>query len=224
MVINTAHRFIFIHVPKAAGTSVAAALSGLDGNHTGWLARTKHETSTEFFAAFPSRQSTRDHEMGLNPASYFCCAFVRHPWSRIASLYRYLVERRPRSEIDRVDSFKHFITLARDQEPWIKGLHTMRQQVDYFTTHCGMIELDFLGHYEHLADDLQSLGQRLGQVLSIPHLNRSSNSNLDYRRLYDAETIGAVRRMFADDIRHFGYEFETTKPSRRVSGPLSRPR
>jgi len=224
MVINTVYRFVFIHVPKAAGTSVAAALAGIDGNHTGWLAHTKHETLAEFRQALAGRLSSQDRALGLDPSAYWCCAFVRHPWDRLASLYRYLLEKRPRAEIDRVTSFKHFIMLAGEQERWVKELHSMRQQVEYFTTPHGMLDLDYLGHYEHLADDLQNLGRRLGCVLSIPHLNRSANSDEDYRRLYDEETTDAVRTMFADDIRHFGYDFEVKTPLHRVSGPLSRPR
>jgi hypothetical protein len=32
--------------------------------------------------------------------------------------------------------------------------------------------------------------------------------------------IAVVEMLFADDIRHFGYSFETAAPSHRISGPL----
>jgi len=221
MVVNTFYRFLFVHVPKAGGTSVAATLSTLDGNHTGWIAKTKHETLAEFREAIAARLSVQDREQGIDPNAYYCCAFVRHPWDRLSSLYRYLREKRPRSEIDSVDSFKRFIALASMREPWIAGLHSMRQQVDYFTTPARMLDIDYLGHYEHLSEDVSSLGARIGLSLTIPHLNRSSNADIDYRRFYDAEMVDMVQAMFADDIRHFGYSFEERAPSHRISGRLS---
>jgi hypothetical protein len=126
MVVNTMHRFIFVRVPKAARASLAATLACLSGNHTEWLARTKHETLAAFLAATPDPITPRDHELGLDPRSYSCCAFVRNQWDRLSSLYRYFVEQRPRPEIDGVDSFKHFLQLARDRTPWVAGLHSMR--------------------------------------------------------------------------------------------------
>lgn len=220
MVVNTAHRFIFVHVPKAAGTSLAAALAGLAGNHTGWLAPTKHETLGAFLAAIPHRITPRDRELGLDPRSYSCCGFVRNPWDRLSSLYRYLVEQRPRPEIDGVDSFKHFLMLARDRSPWVTGLHSLRQQIDFLSHPDGVLEVAFLGHFEHLPEDTLRLGRRIGAPLLLPHINRSSNSDIDYRRCYDPEMIAVVEALFADDIRHFGYGFETAAPSRRISGPL----
>jgi hypothetical protein len=220
MVVNTAHRFIFIHVPKAAGTSLAAALACLSGNRTDWLARTKHETLAAFLAAIPHRITPRDRELGLDPRTYSRCAFVRNPWDRLASLYRYLVEQRPRPEIDGVGSFRHFLMLARDRTPWVTGLHSMRQQIDFLSQPDGALEVAFLGHFEHLPEDTLRLGTCIGAPLLLPHLNRSSNADNDYRRSYDPETIAVVEVLFADDIRHFGYSFETAAPSRRISGPL----
>lgn len=220
MVINVSRRFIFVHIPKAAGTSLAAALSCLDGNHAGWLARTKHETLADFMAALPVRLTDRDREQGLDPRSYALCGFVRNPWDRLTSLYRYMVEQRPRHEIDGVRSFKHFIMLAGECVPWVRGLHSMRQQVDFMRLPDGSFDVAYLGHFEHLVEDARGLGTRIGADLALPHLNRSSNSEADYRRCYDAETIAVVQNLFVDDIRHFGYTFDRAAPSRRISGPL----
>ena len=70
MVVNTFYRFLFVHVPKAGGTSVAATLSMLDGNHTGWIAKTKHETLAEFREAIAARLTVQDREQGIDPNAY----------------------------------------------------------------------------------------------------------------------------------------------------------
>jgi hypothetical protein len=223
MVVNVARRFIFIHVPKAAGTSLTAALAALPGNHTGWLAATKHETLAEFQAAVGGRMSAAERSAGLDPAGFFTCGFVRNPWDRMASLYRYLVERRPRTEIDSVRSFKDLLLQARDDVAWIRGLHSLRQQVDFFTLASGERRLGFLGHVECMQEDAAALSTRLGCNLRIPELNRSENATDDYRRHYDREMIDTVALLFPDDVRDLGYHFDTRVPVRRCSGGVPAP-
>lgn len=220
MVVNTRYRFVFIHVPKAAGTSLAASLSALPGNHPNWLAQTKHETLASFQARVGARMSPAERTVGLDPRTFFTCAFVRNPWDRMASLYRYLVERRPRPEIDSVRSFKDLLLQARDGVAWVSGLHSMRQQVDYFTLPNGERRLAFLGHSEHLAEDAAALATLLGCPLDIPHLNRTRNAADDYRKLYDSEMVDLVGALFVTDVQHLGYRFDTRQPVARRSGSI----
>ena len=224
MVINTHYRFLFVHIPKAAGTSVMDCLATLKGNNRSWLAGTKHETLAEFEGAWEGRQSPEDRRLGFDPLNYFRFGFVRNPWDRMSSLYRYLVEQRPVPDIDSVSSFKDFLVQADQNAAWIRRLHSLRPQVDFFTTNDRILSIDFLGHFEHLLEELKTVEQRIGCALEVPHLNRSSNHNRDYRNDYDSEMVEIVGRIFADDVRHLGYGFEQAPPSKRCSGRLIRPR
>ncbi len=217
MVINDHYKFIFVHVPKAAGTSVMQAMQRLVGNNTRLLAKTKHETLAEFMQNWQARN---DGANDIDPLGYFRFAFVRNPWVRMHSFYTYLVEVRPRHEIDTVSSFKDFLLQSQNRESWINGLHSMRQQVEFLTDTTGAFAMDFVGHYEHLHDDLKGIGERIGVDMSIPHLNRSSSSKVDYRERFDAEMREIVARRFAGDIERFGYVFDQPEPTRRCSGPL----
>jgi len=106
MVINTHYKFVFVHIPKAAGTSVMECLSALEGNNRSWLAKTKHETLAEFEKGLEERQTPEERKLGFDPGTYFRFGFVRNPWDRMASFYRYLVEQRPIKEIESATSFK----------------------------------------------------------------------------------------------------------------------
>ena len=223
MVINTRYKFIFVHIPKAAGTSVMAALSSLDGNHTRWLAGTKHETLGEMQTQFMRRRSWGDRLWCRSPRRYFRFGFVRNPWDRMASFYRYLSEKPARKGLGSLSSFREFLVQARDGVEWIRGLHSMRPQVDFFTFG-GRMELDYLGHFESLQSDLRRIERHIGCRIDLPHLNRSSNTGKDYRAGYDSEMIEIVADLFADDIRHFGYAFDHRHPARPCSAPLDRRR
>lgn len=218
MVVNDHYKFVFIHVPKAAGTSVMQALQRLEGNNSRLLAKTKHETLGEFMQNWQERNGGA---ADIDPLSYFRFAFVRNPWIRMHSFYSYLVEVRPRPEIDTVSSFRDFLLQSLDANSWINGLHSMRPQLDFFRSTDGEFAMDFVGHYEHLYDDLDSVGARLGITLDIPHLNRSSSSKVDYRERFDDEMVEIVASRFAGDVERFGYVFEQPQPTRRCSGPLT---
>ncbi|WP_414828118.1 sulfotransferase family 2 domain-containing protein [Alteromonas sp. H39] len=70
----TKHNCIFIHIPKAAGTSILSALDGSDR-----FVQRDHCTALDFIKA----------DKKTFEASYKFC-FVREPVDRIQSVYRYL--------------------------------------------------------------------------------------------------------------------------------------
>ena len=220
MVINSHYRFIFVHVPKTAGTSVTRSLQGIEGNNKRWLARTKHETLAEFHENIEGRLSPGDLASGMHPRAFSTFAFVRNPWDRMSSFYRYLVEKRPRAEISGVAGFRDFLNQAESGVAWIQALHSMRSQLDYFTFPNGKMALDFLGHFEHLADDLGSVSRLTGISLAIGQENASSNRGGDYRRDYDADMAEKVAARFHEEIALFGYAFDEPGPSRRCSARL----
>ena len=66
------HRCIFVHVPKCAGVSISRSLFGsLVGTHIAMKSFQLIYTEEEF-------------------ARYFKFAFVRNPWDRLVSAYRFL--------------------------------------------------------------------------------------------------------------------------------------
>lgn len=142
--------------------------------------------------------------MGRNPNRFLSFGFVRNPWDRIASCYRFLVERRPRPEIDTVACFKDFLVQAQNGVTWIQDLKSMRSQLDYFTMPDGRMSIDVLGHFEFLAEDTALIARRIKCPISLVHKNRSSNSGIDYRMSYDDEMIEIVATKFAEEIELFG--------------------
>jgi hypothetical protein len=225
MVINDKNRFIFVHIPKAAGTSVMKTLQEINGNNKKWLAKTKHETLAGFNANISDRFSLKDRILSRSPKGYFTFGFVRNPWDRMSSFYRFLVEKRPMPEIDTVENFKDFLRQAEDGVEWIQELYSMKPQLEYFTLADGRLKIDFLGHFEHLTEDFNSVTDMLGlSAVSLVHQNRSTNSDKDYRKSYDDEMVEIVSKRFSEEIVLFGYDYENKNPTRRCSERLSRRR
>ena len=224
MVINTRFKFIFLHVPKAAGTSVMSSLNQVPGDHQSWLASTKHETLAEFLTNLPNRRSFSDRLLWRDPTDFFKFGFVRNPWDRMSSFYRYLVEKRPKEEVDTVSNFSDFLLQSHDRVAWIEQLYGMKSQLDYFSRPDGTIQADFLGHYEYLHEDFSAVTRQLGCNATLGHDNRSTNNRSDYRDQFDARLVEIVADRFAEEIELLGYSFDVPNPTKRVSGPINRAR
>lgn len=225
MIVNCRYGFVFVHVPKAAGTSVRTALECLAGNRPEWTARTKHETLADFDRNVSLRQEPDARHIRPPTSRYFRFCFVRNPWDRLVSLHRYLEEQ----HADRLGlvgaSLADLIERLDRGDRDIRGLHSMRPQADYLTRPDGRLRIDFLGHFEHLNTDFAAVMSRLRcPTPALMHANRSAHAGHDHQRHFDARLRRMVERHFADDIRHFGYAFEQSAPVLRVSGPLDRPR
>lgn len=200
--------------------------STLEGNNSRWISKkSKHETLEELRGHWKTRRTLSDILQRRAVGKYFTFGFVRNPWDRISSLYRYLLEKRPRKELETVGSFSDFIEQADAGVSWVRGLHSMRPQVDFFhSLDDGRISADFVGHFEHLNEDFLSVTESLGiPPFQLPHNNRSSNSQVDYRKQYSDRMAGVVEDLFREDVDAFGYVFDQSRPARRCSGRLSLP-
>lgn len=188
-----AHRCIFIHVPKTAGTSVARALFGVDSRHVPW---------TEYERANPHKFH-----------KYFKFAFVRNPWDRLVSTYFFL-KRGGMNETDRawaaenVMPFVDFCDFVRHRLTSADAMTFphLRPQCFYLADRSGNIKTDFVGRYENLAQDFAEVARRLGSHAALPVSNTSHHEH--FTEYYDNATRAAVADVYANDIALFGYTFK----------------
>lgn len=197
-----AENFIFVHVPKTAGQSVALALGG----------------KTQ---AIPTHTPLRCVEKG----GRFAFGFVRNPWARMVSLYRFMCQKPFR----RTDNFDQqairdmgFARWLMDDRFYMQEDHERPGEAWVMRTHWrgdGNTDLppmqrrpqmwwlegcDVIGQVEHLARDFAVCCARSG--LPLPRLHRiNTTQGGDWRREYDDATRDFVAEHFAPDIEKFGY-------------------
>jgi hypothetical protein len=187
-------RTIFVHTPKAAGTSVALSIFG---------ELPYHYTAADYIAIFGRRTFEE----------YFTFSFVRNPWDRVYSAYMYLA-RGGWDEHDRAWSTQHIAPYADFGDFVVRGLRqpVVREfmhfvpQRDFVCDRRGRILVDYLGYFETIGADFAEICRRIGSSATLTHTNRSTEA--DYRAAYSAETRGIVGEMYARDIAIFGYDFE----------------
>ena len=153
-------------------------------------------------------------------AEYFKFSFVRNPFTRILSEYRYRNYFSHHSFRDFV--FNKLPEPGRDD----KYRHVM-PQYDMLYDSDGRLLVDFVGRFESLQQDFDRVCERLGiSDSTLPHVNKSDKKSRDLKRkvrnlvymngenhyrgladFYDDETRAAVADYYRADIEAFDYEF-----------------
>jgi hypothetical protein len=83
-----------------------------------------------------------------------------------------------------------------------------RSQHTFVTNAEGQVAIDFVGRYEHLADDFRLVEQQIGlPTTELPRL-QEARERLKYAGFYTPETRRIVAERFRVDLEMFGYEFE----------------
>lgn len=191
MIISASKRFIFIHNPKAAGTSIRRALSPWDTGR-GVRAKTKHETINEFL--------TRTQ---YDISGYFVFGFVRNPWDRFSSFYHFLKGRS--EQYPEINTVRDVNELAqRIDEPWLRNRYSIQPQHQYFNK-----RVNFIGRYEELSTTIPYISKKLGVPIKIGHANKSANRK--YVTLFTDEGREIIAGRYAKDIKLYGYTFGEPK-------------
>ena len=154
---------------------------------------------------------------------YFKFALVRNPWDRMVSWFCYAdaVASRPAAPARRLMGALHerlgrapslrerFAAWLRDpgrNAGFLADGRMLWDQLDWISDERGACLVDFVGRYENLREDFQTLSRRFGIDAALPHVRRSERAPL--RDYYDDETRNIVAERHRRDIEAFGYAFE----------------
>lgn len=214
MLLSLSHRFIFIHVNKAAGTSMIQALEPYGHNPpTDPLSKGMAKVGLvrdyrrRYFPVHTTAVELRDELPPEVWDGFFKFAFVRNPWDWLVSTYHYLCSTEAHRHHRRVSSMGSFAEYL----DWEIGRNRRRQSA--FVCDNGEVIIDFVGRFETLASDFETVCSRIGVDAKLPHVNRTAHS--DYREFYDDELIARVARHWRFDIELFGYGFDTLREHAR---------
>lgn len=181
-----------ITVPKVASTSIKLALMRTDG--------IRGEFSVpEIHATVPSMTLRAARNRG-----YLIAVFVRHPYLRLASVWRDRLHGRVLGEtrltlrrvgFDPNMTFDEFVRRIEEISPRVEK-HVFRQ-----TAFLDRVLPRFVGKFENLKADWKALSRRRPGLAPLPFENRTDGD----RPSMSLETKAIIRRVYADDFYRFGY-------------------
>lgn len=151
---------------------------------------------------------------------YYKFSFVRNPWARCVSFYKYM-------GFHYRCSFRSFV-LKHLNGPLMRRKHWfIRPQYDFLYSETGDLLVDYIGRLENIQDEMDYVFDFLGlNRRTVPHLNESSKRRfnelilllvkffeckngwpVNYRDYYDDESLDIVSTIYKKDINVFDYTF-----------------
>jgi hypothetical protein len=196
MIISDSRRFVFVHVPKSAGTSIRAALAPFADGRSAVSPDTTHETLASLLARRPAL------------ATHFKFAFVRNPWGRLVSFFFHARQRLAPTfpQFQAMDGLEAMLRLIDRDTAWLCAMHAVRSQCDYVCGADGARLVDFVGRHEQLAVDFVRACRRIGIDAALPQMNVSRHDH--YAGYYNGWCRDFVAARYGRDIGEFGYAFD----------------
>ena len=212
MIISPGRRFIFVHIPKTGGTSVAHALEQRamkDDILIGDTPKAKRRKARLRELAAAGRvwkhSTLRDMAGVIDPADHFVFTIVRNPWDRAVSYYHWLqTQSFHHPAVDRAQAltFSDFLHHAQTQAAF-----RSQPYPSYVTDAAGQVRCDLFARLEHLEEDLAPLWAHLGFVCQVGRENASQRV-ADWRGYYTDQDAAIIADVCANDIAAFGYAFD----------------
>ena len=220
-IINRTYKFIFVHIPKNAGTTATKILS----TYTYWsdleLGGTKFGESlapiyaNRFGIGKHTRAETIRNILGEQVWDRsFKFALVRDPFARTFSIFRFLRQWKdwPNSHImNDFTTFESFVTSKFFLES--SGPDGMfNPQFTWVTNMNGNIVLNHVGKVENMSDSFRILNEASNLSISINKIERINESGAadEHQAAYTDAARAVVMKRYQRDFVLFGYK---TSPS-----------
>lgn len=231
------YKCIFVHIPKTAGQSVEHVFLNLLG--LTWETRAplllRHNDRPELgpprLAHLRADEYVQFRYLSQEMFDeYFKFSFVRNPWSRMVSIYKYLGYHN--EQHFKMFVFGDFVNTVFRKKHWLVG-----PQHEFVYSRDGQLLVDKLGRFEDIQSDFGAVCREIGiPDVKLPHVNSSKSKAVgsahdgfthrlkriiktiggagkipdyqNYQEYYDQETIDMVGKIYSKDIDLFKYDFE----------------
>ncbi|MFC4701976.1 sulfotransferase family 2 domain-containing protein [Glaciecola siphonariae] len=224
--ISHKYGFIFVHIPKCAGSSIEKAFGHFDKSNS--RGRQDHRSIRMIEKPFSPikaikntenikdtirrfREHFRSHSNPNNKLQvsadqfrdYFKFTIVRNPWDRAYSWYKNAMRdpiHQKNYQIPPDISFDDFIRK-------FAGSGYLRPQTYWLENYNNKVELDFIGKFERLSQDYAHICKTLGvDTPALPHeVSSGSATKSDYK--VSQATIDFVSNFYAKEIALLDYDF-----------------
>jgi Sulfotransferase family len=235
MILSESHNFIFVHIHKTAGEAITLALlphlgpkdfalgATPLGNVRNLYYERKHGISKH-----SSASEIREYVDAENWNRFFVFSFVRHPFERARSLYKYFAMMSERRNEKNLRNMLYRIPFLKDSDPlkW-PGLQAYSETSSFSEfirhpsfhqdpgSHCqcdmlldenGNMLADFVGHFDRLEADFAHVATRIGlSQVTLPKYNISKSLNRTDITL-SGDDIIYLREIYAHDFERFWFD------------------
>ena len=207
MIISHKHKFIFIATPKTGTTSIESKLESLNEK-----IKLSSDASERGNPSFKHMRKEDLEKYCLNDLNdYFTFSFSRNPWDRHLSIFKYYKkmikfwEQHNAQKEKWKNVYKHYKKLVgktEDFNDFVKNNPNFAELQTYWITK----KINFVGKMETMQDSFDYICEKVGiDPIKLPHLNISNK--IDYRTVYNDESIDIVAKSYKKDTEYLRYKF-----------------
>ncbi|MFY0619068.1 sulfotransferase family 2 domain-containing protein [Shimia sp.] len=219
MILSKSHNFIFVHVPKTAGTAMTSALEpyGVYPPRSLWRSFVRRLPIIQS----PDQVYLRKHEtaagikrkLGAEVFSQFHrFAVVRNPYDHAVSHYEFMKQFRLPKIAEKVAnmSFSDYLRYRMKPPFWNDTFFARLPNQSYFLTdNAGSLLVDQILRFETLADDFDQLAKKLdfdGVSLRRENETVSRADKRPWQSYFDDEAKSLVDQLYDVDFGLLGYQ------------------
>jgi len=212
MKISEEKRFIFVHVAKAAGTSISNLVTPYciaeEKNNVIKLFSRMSLVPNWRWHHYRTHATLRTVEKRMPKELYddmVKFAVVRNPWDRLVSLYHFKKQGRGHQfrMIKKLGTFSNWLRWIGEQP----HSSPYKLQVNMLRQHDGTMGTNHLLRFESLSEQWMEFSKMIGVEEQLPKLNTSSHKN--WREYYSNKDADYVASVWKEDIDMLEYQFET---------------
>jgi hypothetical protein len=219
-------KLLYVEDPKVASTTIKYLLQAAEQEALGEAPRefNRQLIHDRKVSPLPSiwKMSEQDYADAMHGNRYFRFTIVRNPYERLLSCYLSKVAKNmpqraqilalrkgipvaAAMQLDDLVSFGDFLETIAQQSVRAMDGH-WRPQADQLLL--GVVNYDFIGRYERLADCLGYLKAQFfpSSTVLIPGATNSTGSSSLLGQYYDRQCVDRVQSLYADDFEIFGYD------------------
>lgn len=210
--IDSNTNFLYIHIPKCAGTSIEKVF-GYD-----------YDNINKYFEynfkdiGHPKHLTLKMYEKILSEKiinKIFKFSIIRNPFDLLVSLYNYNLHSERviwngnnKYEYKKSIPFEYFINFLCNLK--IKGKSNILDTSVFSLD--GWIEgdyskMDFIARFENLNEDIKKIFNILNIDKELPLVNKSKIKDVNYKDYYNNKTKDMVYVLFGDELKKYNYDF-----------------
>jgi chondroitin 4-sulfotransferase 11 len=181
--------YIFIHINKTAGTSIADVIG---------KPFRKHLTSIEIIKVIGQKKWDAAYKF----------AVVRNPWDKVVSQYKHSIKVNSSNMAKKNISFKDWVacTFGEPKDEFYYARPQMfLPQVEWLKNYEGNVDMDKIIRFENLNEGINEVFEVLSIDNKLPHLNWTPKAT--YSDYYDYKSRQIESDWFHEDIKMFSYTF-----------------
>ena len=191
MLLSHSHKFMFIHIPKTAGSSITTALVP--------YIIMPNEGPSKYSYGGPHDGYQRKPLLIDKYKNYYKFAVVRNPFDRLMGGWFFNKKYFPHKNI-RYGSFSNFI--VRRSRNWQQHRWICRKN---------KVDVDFVARFENIDADFKKICDDVGikEDIEFPHINKNPDKpDTHYTEFFDDHTRMLVEKHHATDLGLFGYSYD----------------